>query len=125
MLATRPEPLTARQFQIARACRAGLKRIFFERPGGRADDDALERIEELCLGALRAVDDPVCGGSLLTIHCCAAALYSDTAHRHWNGGATTGVDRLGQKIFRALITYERRLYALQSRAIVAASASVE
>jgi len=64
---------------------------------------------------LRAVDDPICGGQLVTIHCCAAALYSDNAHRHWDRGATLGVDRLRQKIFRALNAHQRRLYVLEGR----------
>jgi hypothetical protein len=68
-----------RQLEIARACRAALKRIFLERAGGRADNAALDDIKELCLGAMRAVDDAVCGGTLVAIHCCAAALYSDSA----------------------------------------------
>jgi hypothetical protein len=89
-----------------------LKRIFLERAGGHADDEALEEIKELCLGAMRAVDDGVCGGRLLIIHCCAAALYSDKAHHHWDRGATRGVDRLRQKLFRALNGYQRRLYQL-------------
>jgi hypothetical protein len=55
----------------------------------------------------------VCGGRLLAIHCCAAALYSDTAHRHWNRRQTTGMDVLRQKIFRALNAYQRRLYQLE------------
>lgn len=65
---------------------------------------------------MRAVNDPVCGGRLLTIHCCAAALYSDTAHRHWDSGDTLGVDRLRQRIFTALNSYERRLYRLEAEA---------
>jgi hypothetical protein len=93
-----------------------LKRIFLERAGGRADDDALDEIKELCLGAMRAVDDGVCGGRLLTIHCCAAALYSDKAHRSWDRrsdrGFTSGVDVLRRRIFRALNGYQRRLYQL-------------
>ena len=103
---------TPRQIEIARHCRAALKEIFLARPGGHADEAALEEIKELCLGALRAVDDPVCGGRLLTIHCCAAALYSSNAHRHWDRVATSGVDRLRQKIFHALNGYQRRLYQL-------------
>jgi hypothetical protein len=103
------------QLKIARRCRAALKKIFLSRPGGRADDAALDEIKELCLGAMRAVDDPVCGGQLVTIHCCAAALYSDKAHRHWDSAATTGVDRLRQRIFRALNAYERQLLHLESR----------
>ena len=55
----------------------------------------------------------MCGGTLLRLHCCAAALYSDKAHRHWDRGATSGVDRLRQKIFRALNAYQRRLYQLE------------
>jgi hypothetical protein len=104
--------VTPRQLDIARRCRAELKKIFLSRPGGHADEAALDDIQELCLGAMRAIDDPVCGGRLLTIHCCAAALYSDTAHRHWNTPATLGVDRLRQRIFRALNAYERRLLRL-------------
>jgi hypothetical protein len=107
------EQPTARQLSIARACRARLKRIFVERPGGRADDQTTGEIQELCLGALRAVDDPICGGSLVTIHACAAALYSDKAHRHWESADTSGVDRLRQRIFRALNAYERRLLHLE------------
>ena len=103
---------TTRQLDIARRCRAALKRIFLSRAGGHADDAALEEIKELCLGAMRAVDDAECAGRLLTIHCCAAALYSDSAHRHWNSPATTGIDRLRQRIFRALVAYERRLLQL-------------
>ena len=98
---------------IARACRAQLKRIFLERPGGRADDATTREIQELCLGALRAVNDSVCGGKLVTIHACAAALYSDKAHRHWDSPNTVGVDRLRQRIFRALNAYERRLIHLE------------
>ena len=60
------------------------------------------------------MNDPVCGGRLLTIHCCAAALYSDKAHRHWDGADTSGVDRLRQRIFRALNAYERRLLHLDA-----------
>ena len=60
------------------------------------------------------MNDPVCGGKLVTIHACAAALFSDKAHR-WDGGDTSGVDRLRQKIFRALNAYERRLCALERR----------
>ena len=75
---------------------------------------ALDEIKELCLGALRAVNDPVCGGRLLTVHSCAAALYSDTAHRHWDSEGTAGIDRLRQRIFRALISYQRRLYHLEA-----------
>jgi hypothetical protein len=88
-----------------------------ERPGGCADERTLEEIKEHCLGALRAVDDAVCGGRLLTIHCCAAALYSDTAHRHWDSGDTLGVDRLRQRIFRALNSYQRRLYRLETAGV--------
>jgi hypothetical protein len=55
----------------------------------------------------------VCGGRLLTIHCCAAALYSDKAHHHWDGADTSGIDRLRQRIFRALNSYQRRLYQLE------------
>jgi hypothetical protein len=62
---------------------------------------------------LRAINDPVCGGRLLTIHCCAAALYSDKAHHHWNDAGTSGIDRLRQRIFRALNSYQRRLYQLE------------
>lgn len=75
---------------------------------------ALDEIKELCLGALRAIDDPVCGGRLLAIHCCAAALYSDSAHRHWDSESTSGIDRLRQRIFRALVSYQRRLYHLEA-----------
>ena len=92
-----------------------MKRIFLERPGGRADDAATREIQELCLGALRAVNDSVCGGKLVTIHACAAALYSDKAHRHWDSPNTVGVDRLRQRIFRALNAYERRLLHLDVR----------
>lgn len=102
-----------RQLEIARACRAALKRIFLERAGGRADNAALDDIKELCLGAMRAVDDAVCGGTLVAIHCCAAALYSDSAHRHWDRGPAPGVDVLRRKIFRALNAYQRRLYRLE------------
>ncbi|MGH8518959.1 MAG: hypothetical protein ACREUE_16035, partial [Panacagrimonas sp.] len=49
-----------------------------------------------------------------TIHCCAAALYSDTAHRHWDSDDTLGVDRLRQRIFRALNSFQRRLYRLET-----------
>jgi hypothetical protein len=56
----------------------------------------------------------VCGGRLLAVHCCAAALYSDTAHRHWDTESTSGVDRLRQRIFHALISYQRRLYQLEA-----------
>jgi hypothetical protein len=59
------------------------------------------------------VNDPVCGGKLVTVHACAAALYSDKAHRHWESPQTTGVDRLRQRIFRALNAYERRLLHLE------------
>jgi hypothetical protein len=62
------------------------------------------------------VNDPVCGGKLVTIHACAAALYSDKAHRHWDSPKTTGVDRLRQRIFRALNAYERRLLHLDAGA---------
>jgi hypothetical protein len=86
----------------------------FARAGGCADEPTLSEIRELCLGALRAVDDPVCAGKLLIVHCCAAALYSDRAHRHWDRAETTGVDRLRQKIFRALNGLQRRLYALDT-----------
>jgi hypothetical protein len=86
------------------------------RAGGCADDAALDEIKELCLGALRAVNDPVCGGRLLTVHCCAAALYSDSAHRHWDCDGTSGIDRLRQRIFRALNSYQRRLYRLETAA---------
>ena len=106
---------TSQQLAIARRCRAALKRIFLSHPGGKADDALLEEIKELCLGAMRAVDDPVCGGCIVTIHSCAAALYSDKAHRHWNSPATSGVDRLRQRIFRALNAYERQLLHLESR----------
>jgi hypothetical protein len=118
------ELATPRQLEIARHCRAALKRIFLERPGGRADNGTLGDIQELCLGALRAVEDAVCGGRLLTIHCCAAALYSDNAHRHWDHGATSGVDVLRRKIFRALNAYQRWLYALE-RASAGASLQSE
>jgi hypothetical protein len=107
------EQLTAHQLAIARACRTRLKRIFLEQPGGRADEATTNEIQELCLGALRAVDDPVCGGKLVTIHACAAALYSDKAHRHWDSPKTDGVDRLRQRIFGALNAYERRLCRLE------------
>jgi hypothetical protein len=107
---------TPRQLAIVRHCRAALKRIFLERPGCRADDDTLAEIQELCLGSMRALDDAVCGGRLVTIHCCAAALYSDKAHRHWDRGATCGADVLRRKIFRALNALQRRLYALERRA---------
>jgi hypothetical protein len=60
------------------------------------------------------VNDPVCGGKLVTIHACAAALYSDKAHRHWDSEKTLGVDRLRQRIFRALNAYERRLLHLDA-----------
>ncbi len=66
------------------------------------------------MGAMRAVDDAQCSGKLLTIHCCAAALYSESAHHHWDRGATLGVDRLRQKIFRALNAYQRRLYRIET-----------
>ena len=56
----------------------------------------------------------MCAGKLVTIHACAAALYSDKAHRHWDRGETLGVDRLRQKIFRALNTYELRLHSLET-----------
>ena len=56
----------------------------------------------------------MCGGRLLTIHCCAAALYSDSAHRHWDSEGTSGIDRLRQRIFRALVSYQRRLYQLEA-----------
>lgn len=105
---------TPHQLEIARRCRTALKTIFLSRPGGRADEAALDEIKELCLGALRAIDDPVCGGRLLTIHCCAAALYSESAHRHWNTESTSGIDRLRQRIFRALVSYQRRLYQLEA-----------
>jgi len=59
------------------------------------------------------VNDSVCGGRLVTIHACAAALYSDRAHRHWDSANTAGVDRLRQRIFRALNAYERRLLQLE------------
>lgn len=72
---------------------------------------------------MRAVDDAVCGGKLVTLHCCAAALYSDSAHRHWERSATTGVDVLRQKIFRALNALQQRLYALERELPVVASAS--
>ena len=84
------------------------------RTGGHADDATLDEIKELCLGALRAINDPVCGGRLLTIHCCAAALYSESAHRHWDSASTSGIDRLRQRIFRALVSYQRRLYHLEA-----------
>jgi hypothetical protein len=106
--------VTPHQLDIARLCRAALIRIFLSPPGGHADDALLEEIKDHCLGAMRAVDDAECAGRLLTIHCCAAALYSDTAHRHWNSHATTGVDRLRQRIFRALVAYERRLLQLDA-----------
>ena len=57
----------------------------------------------------------MCGGRLLTVHCCAAALYSDTAHRHWDTESTSGIDRLRQRIFRALNAYQTRLYHLEAR----------
>ena len=60
------------------------------------------------------MNDPVCGGKLVTIHACAAALYSDKAHRHWDSPKTAGVDRLRQRIFRALNAYERRLLHLEA-----------
>ena len=59
------------------------------------------------------MNDPVCGGKLVTIHACAAALYSDKAHRHWDSAKTVGVDRLRQRIFGALNAYERRLCKLE------------
>ena len=67
---------------------------------------------------MRAVNDAVCGGRLLTIHCCAAALYSDTAHHHWDSDDTLGIDRLRQRIFRALNSYQRRLYRLETASAV-------
>ena len=100
--------------EIARRCRSALKTIFLSRPGGHADDAALEEIKDHCLGALRAINDPVCGGRLLTIHCCAAALYSDTAHHHWDTESTSGIDRLRQRIFHALNAYQTRLYHLEA-----------
>ena len=69
---------------------------------------------------MRAVNDPVCGGRLLTIHCGAAALYSDTAHRHWDSADTLGVDRLRQRIFSALNSYQRRLYRLETASAIIA-----
>jgi hypothetical protein len=105
--------VTFRQLEIARHCRAALKSIFFERPGGRADNDTLAEIQELCLGAMRALDDPICGGKIVTVYCCAAALYSDSAHESWTRGKTPGVDVLRRKIFRALNVLQRRLYALE------------
>jgi hypothetical protein len=60
------------------------------------------------------VNDSVCGGRLVTIHACAAALYSDKAHHHWDSPDTAGVDRLRQRIFRALNAYERRLLHLDA-----------
>ena len=56
----------------------------------------------------------MCGGRLLTVHCCAAALYSDTAHRHWDTESASGIDRLRQRIFRALNAYQTRLYHLEA-----------
>jgi hypothetical protein len=109
------EVLTLQQLAIARDCRAALKKIFLARPGGRTDHSTLTEIEELCLGAMRAVEDPVCGGKLVTIHCCAAALYSDTGHERWANGTIPGLDVLRRKIFRALNTYQRRLYRIDSR----------
>jgi hypothetical protein len=69
-------------------------------------------IEELCLGAMRALDDPICSGRILAVQCCAAALYSDTAHQRWTRGKTPGIDVLRRKIFWALNAYQRRLYHL-------------
>ena len=65
------------------------------------------------------MNDPVCGGKLVTIHACAAALYSDKAHRHWDSAKTLGVDRLRQRVFRALNAYERRLLHLEAESSAA------
>jgi hypothetical protein len=57
---------------------------------------------------MRAIDDPICGGNIVTLHCCAAALYSDTAHERWARGKTPGLNVLRRRIFMALNAYQRR-----------------
>jgi CheY-like chemotaxis protein len=97
-----------------RALHGALLEIFVAHTGGRANRDALERVEHLCDLALRVVDDLECRVSLRGLKSYASLLFSDDGHAGLECESLSGVDFLRLRISNELSALRGRLNAIEA-----------
>ena len=98
----------------ARECHAALREIFIHHPGGWADKDALQKVEQLAWQAMTLVKDTECQEKMGIIEHYAAALYSESEHHKWRMSSLPGADFLRLQILRALVAFHSRLFAIEA-----------
>jgi hypothetical protein len=67
-----------------------LRDLILQRRGGGADDVALRTFRNLSKAAARAADDAECVALMQSAEQYATDLFSESAHRKWTKGSTSG-----------------------------------
>ena len=95
-----------------------IRELILHHHGGWPDADALHRFRRLSYCAACAADDADCSELMRTADQYAADLFSDSAHRKWARGSTSGADILRLCILAKLDAFRERLLALRGVAAV-------
>lgn len=98
----------------ARAHYHAIRALIIHNAGGWRDELVLRKLDFACRAAAAAVADRQCRVHIGAIEDYAGQLYSDSAHRRWVRGQTSGADYLRLQILRELDGFRERLGEIEA-----------
>jgi CheY-like chemotaxis protein len=99
----------------ARVLYAALADIFVAHAGGRDNPELLARVEKLCEGATRAVDDVECRVAIRGVKTYSKLFFSGDGHLGIEGGSLSGAESVRLRIHNCLSAFRGRLNAIESQ----------
>lgn len=100
----------------ARALHGALLEMFVAHAGGKANPNALARVEQLCDAAANAVDDVECRVAMRGVNSYSALFFSEDPGVET--GSLSGTDYLRMRIYNALSAFRGRLGTLEAERLL-------